>query len=247
MDKINLVKQQKQLRYIAVYDKLFKMINEGTFPEGSQLPSEPELAKLIGVSRTTLRQSLALLQDDGLIKNVHGKGNFITKNSNNKNSGLEYIGNPIYKCCDEEIDDVEMDFHIEPPTDYMKQVLKRNTAVVVVVDRWYKSKDNVVAYAFSLIPIETISEFDINLNNNNELLNFLEKKIYTNCKNTLLEIKFTASSSFSTKKYSFSSKGSCYLLQESIYTDTDFPIIFNKNYLPLEHSTIKINPITPRK
>lgn len=247
MDKINLIKQQKQLRYIAVYDKLFKMINEGTFPEGSQLPSEPDLAKLIGVSRTTLRQSLALLQDDGLIKNIHGKGNFIIKNNNNKNSGLELIGNPIYKCCNENIDDIEIDFHIEPPTDYMKQVLKRNTAVVVVVDRWYKSKDNIVAYAFTLIPIETISMFNIDLNDNSDLLKFLEDKIYTDCKNNLLEIKFTASSNFSTKKYSFSSKGNCYLLQESIYTETDFPVLFNKHYLPFEHSTLKINPIAPKK
>ena len=37
------------------------MINEGTFAEGSRLPSEPELSKMLGVSRTTLRQALALL------------------------------------------------------------------------------------------------------------------------------------------------------------------------------------------
>ncbi len=31
MDKVNLENNQKQLRYVAVYDKLFKMINEGIF------------------------------------------------------------------------------------------------------------------------------------------------------------------------------------------------------------------------
>lgn len=60
------------------------MINEGTFPEGSRLPSEPELSKLIGVSRTTLRQALALLQDDGLVNNIRGKGNFIVKSKPKK-------------------------------------------------------------------------------------------------------------------------------------------------------------------
>ena len=79
------------------------MINEGIFKNGSRLPSEPELAKSLGVSRTTLRQALALLQDDGLIKNIQGKGNFIIKTSSKKNCGLETVDNPVYKCINENI------------------------------------------------------------------------------------------------------------------------------------------------
>ena len=79
MDNINLTSKSKELRYVTVYNKLFKMINEGTFLEDSRLPSEPDLAKELGISRTTLRQALALLQDDGLIKNIRGKGNYIIK------------------------------------------------------------------------------------------------------------------------------------------------------------------------
>ena len=54
--------------YTSVYDKLYKMIIDGEYPLNSKLPSEPELAKSFGVSRMTLRQALALLQDDGLVK-----------------------------------------------------------------------------------------------------------------------------------------------------------------------------------
>mgnify|MGYP003517847627 CR=1 FL=1 len=68
MNNINIIDKAKELRYVKVYNKLFKMINEGTFPKGSRLPSEPNLAKSLGVSRTTLRQALSLLKDDGLIK-----------------------------------------------------------------------------------------------------------------------------------------------------------------------------------
>ena len=71
----NISKEKKPL-YIAVYDKLFKLITDGTFPPQSKLPTEPELAKKLGVSRMTLRQALALLQDDGLVNSIHGKGNF---------------------------------------------------------------------------------------------------------------------------------------------------------------------------
>ena len=64
-------------RCVAVYDKLYEMIKEGEFSHESRLPSEPDLAKLMGVSRMTLRQALSLLQEDGIIKNIRGKGNFI--------------------------------------------------------------------------------------------------------------------------------------------------------------------------
>lgn len=93
-DEFDIVEKPKELRYVSVYNQLFKMINEGTFPEGSRLPSEPELSKLIGVSRTTLRQALALLQDDGLVNNIRGKGNFIVKSKPKKDLGLETMGHP---------------------------------------------------------------------------------------------------------------------------------------------------------
>lgn len=243
MNRFNLSKESRQLRYVSVYDTLFKMINEGTFPEGSRLPSEPDLAKLIGVSRTTLRQALALLQDDGIVKNIQGKGNFIIKTTPTRSNGLESLSHPIHKCIIEEIDDVEIEFHIEPPNDYMYQVLERNTAVVVAVDRWYKSKGNIVAYTFSVIPIETISQFNINLNFKEELLYFLETTIYNNSNDAMLELKFSTSGNFSAKKHTLSSKGDCYLIQEALYTTNEYLAIFNKHYLPLESSCLKIHPL----
>ena len=57
-------------RCVAVYDKLYEMIKEGEFSHEERLPTEPELAKIMGVSRMTLRQALSLLQEDGIIKTV---------------------------------------------------------------------------------------------------------------------------------------------------------------------------------
>ena len=47
-NNITIIDKTKELRYVTVYDKLFKKINEGNFPEGSRLPSEPDLAKQLG-------------------------------------------------------------------------------------------------------------------------------------------------------------------------------------------------------
>lgn len=242
MNEIDLIEKPKELRYVSVYNQLFKMINEGNFPEGSRLPSEPELAKLIGVSRTTLRQALSLLQDDGLVNNIRGKGNFIVKSKPNNNIGLETIGHPVYKCMNAMIDDVEIKLRIEPSTDYFNQILVKKTAVVVLVDRWYKSKGKTIAYTFTLLPIETISNLNIDLNNQDEFLKLLENDIYKLCNNTLVEIKYSTAGNFAAKTDPLSDKNQFHLIQETIYNENEIPIASNKHYLPIESSCIKFHP-----
>lgn len=242
MTKINLLKKEKELRYVTVYNKLFKMIIEGTFPEGSRLPSEPELAKDLGVSRTTLRQSLALLQDDGLIRNVRGKGNYILKSTSDKKNGLETIGHPVYKCIDNDIDEIDIRMYLEPTTDYFNKILIKKTPAVVLVDRWYKFEGTLLAYTFSLLPIETIAKFNLDLNNHESMKKFLEEHIYEIATDVLTEIKHSNSGNFASKTTNLSSDNKFNLIQETIYENSEFPIVSNKHYLPLKTSSIVLHP-----
>ncbi len=82
MNDFNLSNSTPKIhKHVLVYNKLYALIKNGTFPIDSQLPSEPELADMMDVSRMTLRRALALLQEDDLVSLVRGKGNFI-KNTN---------------------------------------------------------------------------------------------------------------------------------------------------------------------
>ncbi|AGF58437.1 DNA-binding GntR family transcriptional regulator [Clostridium saccharoperbutylacetonicum] len=242
MNEFNITVNEKELRYVSVYNQLFKMINEGTFPEGSRLPSEPELSKLIGVSRTTLRQALALLQDDGLVNNIRGKGNFIVKAKPKKDIGLETMGHPIYKCINDTIDEVKIQLRIEPSTDYFNQILIKKTAAVVLIDRWYKAQGKSIAYTFTLLPIETISKFNLDLNNQDQILEFIETELYEISSDILVEIKYSTSGNFAAKAYPISPENQFHLIQETIHKDSEFPIASNKHYLPIKTSSIKFHP-----
>lgn len=241
MDKFSIVGKEKNLKFVTVYNELFKMINEGTFPKGSRLPSEPDLSKSLSISRTTLRQALALLQDDGLIKNIRGKGNFIIKSHSDKPIGLETIGHPVYKCTTDTIDEVKMQLRIEPSTDYINQILGRKTAVAVIIERWYKSQSSPAAYSFTLIPIETISKFNVDLNDHDKVLEFVEKEIYKICSNVLVEVKYSTAGNISAKSSPISPENQFYLIQEAMYEDTKFPVVHNKHYLPIKSSSIEFH------
>ena len=61
-----------------IADALRERLLAGELKAGTQLPSEPELARSLGVSRSSLRAAIALLEADGLLRRTHGSGTFVT-------------------------------------------------------------------------------------------------------------------------------------------------------------------------
>lgn len=59
-------------RYQDLATQLRQSITDGTYPPGSRLPSENELVQAYGVSRSTVRRTLGILREDGLIASHQG-------------------------------------------------------------------------------------------------------------------------------------------------------------------------------
>jgi len=59
-------------------EKIRKMIIENKFDAGEPL-SEMRLAEMLNVSRTPIREAIAILEQEGLLNTVHGKGAFISE------------------------------------------------------------------------------------------------------------------------------------------------------------------------
>src|SRR5215472_10228057 len=64
-------------KYKRIADSLTSRIRSGEIDRGSRLPGEHELAEMYEVSRTTVRQALASLQQAGLIETWTGAGSFV--------------------------------------------------------------------------------------------------------------------------------------------------------------------------
>ena len=60
-------------------------------PPGFRLPSEPELAKQLGVSRATLREAMRTFETQGLIRRRQGAGTFVVGKIPVIDSGLEVL------------------------------------------------------------------------------------------------------------------------------------------------------------
>ncbi len=68
---------------MAVYERIAEdlrgPIRAGEMKPGDRLPTETALATRYGKSVPTIRQALGLLQAEGLIEKIHGRGNFVRR------------------------------------------------------------------------------------------------------------------------------------------------------------------------
>lgn len=235
--------KKKKLKHVKVYDNIYELIQNETYPPGSQLPSEQVLASQMGVSRMTLRKALALFIEDGIIKNVPGVGHFVCTAEQKRFANLDMskLTHPISAYCTVVPDDTEFEFRIEPPTHAITDSLKQYTPAVVIADRWYKKEHKTYAYSLSFMPIELIAEKKIDLNNPDELKIFLEERCYreyTSCRRVFLH---STSGNFTAKNYTLSEHDSFLLIQENIYDKDGKIILSGKHYIPSELYRIELN------
>ena len=67
----------KPVKYAQIVAALRRSIADGTYPPGSQLPSETQLIEQFGVSRPTVVRALEQLKLAGEIDREHGRGSFV--------------------------------------------------------------------------------------------------------------------------------------------------------------------------
>jgi GntR family transcriptional regulator len=75
--------------YQQIAQKILEMIRE--LAPGSFLPSEPALAKQLGISRATLREAMRGIEDQGLIVRRQGIGTYVARPGQAIEAGLEVM------------------------------------------------------------------------------------------------------------------------------------------------------------
>ena len=68
--------------YRQVATVVRERIESGSYPPGSQLPTEASLVEEFGVARDTVRRAMALLAEDGLVVTSHGRGSYVRADDN---------------------------------------------------------------------------------------------------------------------------------------------------------------------
>ena len=76
---MHTAKQPRKLAH-AVVERLSGRIRRGEFKPGDKLPTESEITRAFGVSRTVVREAVAHLRAEGLVLTRQGVGAFVAEN-----------------------------------------------------------------------------------------------------------------------------------------------------------------------
>lgn len=155
---IKPIGEARLLPRLAV-EQLRAMIHSGELPAGSQLPSEPELARAMNISRSTLRAALSYLENEGTIIRRRGIGTFVADhrslyNNLNINWGVTHI----IKATGAVPGTSEMNFDIQPASGRLEESLKVLPGTpIIVVERVRTADEKPVSISVDHLPVSRLA------------------------------------------------------------------------------------------
>ena len=145
-------------------------------PAGQRLPSEPDLAKQLGVSRATLREAMRAFETQGLIRRRQGSGTFVVGKVQALDSGLEVLESleTMAKRLDLEIS--VSDLHVEQVIADEDLAAGLNVAVgsqLLRVRRVVRTDGRPVAYLVDTLPEDILHIEDLSADFHGSVLDYL--------------------------------------------------------------------------
>lgn len=131
---------------------------------GQRLPSEPELAKQLGVSRATLREAMRSFETQGLIRRRQGSGTFVVGKMEVLDSGMEVLESLETMAKRLGLEVSVSDLSIEPLTadeELAKLLDVPVGGALTRVRRVMRADNRPVAYLVDILPDSILSSKDL--------------------------------------------------------------------------------------
>lgn len=152
IDKSTPIPLYFQLKNIILHE-----MQKGTYQQGDMIPTEKELSEFFGLSRTTVRQAITELVQEGRLFRIKSKGTFVAKPKIKQdfikrletfNEQIERLGmTPSTKL---------LDIRVIPATDDVAKALNLNegdSCIQIIRKRFADGEPNVVVRTY--LPYET--------------------------------------------------------------------------------------------
>lgn len=207
------------------------------------LPTESELTEMLSVSRYTLREALALLEQERIIYKVHGKGTFIRKIPSTIESGLEKL---------ESVTDIIKKFGLEPntvwcgiseeyPNEEMVKKLKiSSTDKVVTFKRIRTANGEFVAYCIDSIPLNYLKFVPVQVEDES-MLRFLSREMDINPESCITYMMPVMPPAELLEAFRMEADKPLLMLQQTHLDEEGRAVIFSYDYFNPELLKFRIN------
>ena len=143
--------------YYEVQHTIAQRISRGEYPPGSQLPSESELSRELGVSRVTVREALRVLAQENLLVKAQGRGTFVAENAQAAQPARTFTGylEDLYDQL-ERVSVKQIEVTRIPITDEVRSILQLgdDEKEAVRIKRTRHVDDEPYAFTINVLPLD---------------------------------------------------------------------------------------------
>ncbi|MHB8509307.1 MAG: GntR family transcriptional regulator, partial [Candidatus Dormibacteria bacterium] len=147
--------------HVTLSEDLRRRLDAEEWEPESKLPTEAQLCETYGVSRSTVRLALKVLESQGLIQSRHGQGTFVTRRAAGIRAGLEELRS-ITTTIAEQGHEPGMKYRSSVIRDATPEETQRldlhDPRQVLAVERAVLADGVVVAFSYDSLPAELVPE-----------------------------------------------------------------------------------------
>jgi len=166
--------------YYQVQHTISQRISRGEYAPGTQLPSETELSRELGVSRVTVREALRVLAQENVLFKVQGRGTFVTNHPNVAQPSRNFTGylEDLYDQLDR-VSVKQIDIARVPVTDDVRSTLAlgEEEKEIVRIKRTRYVDDQPYAFTINVLPLEIGSHLSKDSLQQTPLVRILEENL----------------------------------------------------------------------
>ncbi|HFU4203777.1 TPA: GntR family transcriptional regulator [Streptococcus suis] len=224
-------KHLKTPLYVSAYEKLYQFIMDGTYLPGDKLPSEHQLATMLGVSRGTLRQALLLFQEDGLIINKQGSGNYLSEKKSVVTDGLERKQNICEKFSKSNGIWELKNISYQPITQIISDLLQvEGDRLIALFELVYYVKNSPIGCMDIFIPYDILQQLDLPLKDKGKMQEFILKYLEDMTTESRIQLRLVKARRRIADRLGIEESEPLLCFYEVMHTNGGKPLLYSKTY-----------------
>ncbi|WP_134500296.1 UTRA domain-containing protein [Microvirga pakistanensis] len=218
---------------LQLRDAIISYIGEQELKPGDRLPTEAEFTQMFNISRPALREALKLLEQDGSIYVIHGKGRFVSA------MATLAVERPI--TCFESVTDMVRRYGYKPTNKVLsiseetaagqvQEALRLNADTRVIrLERLRMQGEEVLVYCLDFVPRSLIPDRLYDVDWGGSLFDVLESYGHRPVMSTATAASVMLPTDVS-ERNDLEDFGPAFLITETAYTQDGAPVVFAKDY-----------------
>jgi GntR family transcriptional regulator len=228
------LKLDRRPLHIQAQQHLLKLIEDGAYKPGQQLPSESNLAAQLGISRPTLREALFNLEQEGVIVRKHGVGTFVAPAYGDRlASGLERLESILALADRQGMSTQMLRLSVEqiPADDRLAERLELAPGTPLTrVRRTIAVDGRSAAYLVDFMPAAVLPPEALGKSFNGSVLDLLVRRNGIRVREALAEVTAINADALLAEHLEVRLGHAVLLLSETLFTEELAPIEFSRNY-----------------